>query len=194
MSLLPIIRIVENDINLYEYYRDIMARKYVRKPILRYICELNKLNRLLNEKHGELKRLTMQCDQDRNRDIFYSKKYSPKVKSICDRPNKDKNRENMEIDCREVVATKILNIKKHHSQFLGKSSPTQPKSNAKDVSKDTSKIFYSQKYRTKLKGSSPKDQLMENKTNKRNEEKSSQLGNSQFEKFKNMYLKWVQEN
>lgn len=191
MSLLSIIRTVKNDIEIHEYYKDIMEIKYARKPTPRYRCELNKLNRLLYEKHVELKRLTMQHDENRTPKIFFSKKYLPKLESTCDRnndrPNKDKS------DYREGLAAKIVSSKKYHTQ---KSPLTRSTSDAVlgNDSKDTSKIFYSQKYRAKFEGSCQKDQLTKNTTGKRNEDNSIQLGKSQFEKFKNMYLKWVKKN
>lgn len=184
MSLLSIIRILEHDIELHEYYKDIMIRKYARNPLPRYRCELNKLNRLLVEKHGELKERKLQHDITSIRKIFYSKKYISKAESTYDRnndrPNKDKNREN--IYYRDALATKILNNKKHRSKLLGECPLTQSTPSEIIETGSTSKIFYSEKYRAKFNGSC---------TENVNEDKSSQLGNAQFEKFKNMYMKWV---
>lgn len=54
MSQIKAIRLLEEEIEIYSFFKSITVEKYNRKFALRYKCENNRLDRLLNDTKDEL--------------------------------------------------------------------------------------------------------------------------------------------
>lgn len=54
MSQINAIRLLEEKIEIYKFFKGIMVKKYNRKFALRYKCEINRLDALMNDTKHDL--------------------------------------------------------------------------------------------------------------------------------------------
>lgn len=54
MSQIKAIRLLEEEIEIYKFFKGVLVNKYNRKFALRYKCEINRLDRLINDTKEDL--------------------------------------------------------------------------------------------------------------------------------------------
>lgn len=195
------------EINYYNRYKELIQKKFDQKHLLRYKCELNFLKKLIDTKQNELKALMQPAKTTkpmisirRDPKIFYSKSYLARMDrhtaAMSDEDKRHHQKENhrirseYDLDDFRTVWQKRSSSGCYEPSLLVKN----------DV-----KIFYSKKYRAKLLNAEQKRKSLaiggggpnsisveQTAAAGATSESENQKQLSQFERFKNMYLKWLQ--
>lgn len=170
-----------DEINFYNRHKKMIQEKYDQKRSLRYKCELNFLITLIANKMDELKTLrtknikTILQHQTKNPKIFYSPKYLAKLSS----------------DAQKMPSPRSTDEGASGAAGAMDVDLTANRNASKDV-----KIFYSKKYRGKVgayqrsRAASSRALTSSVQSPRAKTEQLKEL--SQFDRFKNMYLQWKQ--